>query len=43
MTAQQQAAKDTMIEWLMNEQELGHMPSRIELAGEFDLPCPIRR
>ncbi|KOR89188.1 DUF4261 domain-containing protein [Paenibacillus solani] len=37
MTAQQQAAKDTMIEWLMNEQELGHMPSRIELAGEFDL------
>ncbi|KOP68535.1 hypothetical protein AMS62_27335 [Bacillus sp. FJAT-18019] len=37
MTAQQQAAKDSMIEWLMNEQELGHKPSRIELAGEFDL------
>ncbi|MGG3283847.1 DUF4261 domain-containing protein [Paenibacillus solani] len=37
MTAQQQAAKDSMIEWLMHEQELGHQPSKIELAGEFDL------
>ncbi|MGO4791166.1 DUF4261 domain-containing protein [Paenibacillus sp. 2KB_20] len=37
MTVQQQAAKDSMIEWLANEQELGHKPSKIELAGEFDL------
>lgn len=37
MTAQQQAATDSMIEWLAHEQELGHKPSRIEIAGEFDL------
>lgn len=37
MTAQQQAATESMIEWLAHEQELGHKPSRIEIAGEFDL------
>lgn len=37
MTVQQQAAMDSMIEWLADEQELGHKPSKIELAGEFDL------
>ncbi|WP_145036250.1 DUF4261 domain-containing protein [Paenibacillus sp. Y412MC10] len=36
-TVQQQAAKRAMIEWLANERELGHKPSKIELAGEFNL------
>jgi len=36
-TVQQQAAKRAMMEWLANERELGHQPSKIELAGEFNL------
>ncbi|MCY9517005.1 DUF4261 domain-containing protein [Paenibacillus apiarius] len=37
MTAQQQAAMQSMIEWLADEHELGRKPSKIEIAGEFDL------
>jgi hypothetical protein len=37
MTAQQQAAMQSMIDWLGDERELGQKPSRIEIAGEFDL------
>lgn len=37
MTVQQQAAKESLIEWLSHEQELGHKPRRIEPAGEFEL------
>ncbi|MEO4052437.1 DUF4261 domain-containing protein [Solibacillus sp. CAU 1738] len=37
MTAQQQAAMQSMIEWLADERELGQQPSKIEIAGEFDL------
>ncbi|WP_374017705.1 DUF4261 domain-containing protein [Paenibacillus thiaminolyticus] len=37
MTAQQQAAMQSMIEWLADEHELGREPSKIEIAGEFDL------
>lgn len=37
MTAQQQAAMQSMIEWLADERELGKEPSKIEIAGEFDL------
>lgn len=37
MTAQQQAAMQSMIEWLADERELGQPPSKIEIAGEFDL------
>ncbi|MFL1671747.1 DUF4261 domain-containing protein [Paenibacillus dendritiformis] len=37
MTAQQQAAMHSMIEWLSDEHELGREPSKIEIAGEFDL------
>ena len=35
MTVQQQATMDSMIEWLANERELGHKPSKIELAGNL--------
>lgn len=37
MTIQQQAALQSMIEWLEHENELGRKPSKIEIAGEFDL------
>ncbi|GMX65910.1 hypothetical protein Elgi_51810 [Paenibacillus elgii] len=37
MTAQQQAAMQSMIDWLSDERELGRKPSKIEIAGEFDL------
>lgn len=37
MTAQKQAAMQSMIEWLADERELGQQPSKIEIAGEFDL------
>lgn len=37
MTAQQQAAMQAMIDWLAHEHELGRKPSKIEIAGEFDL------
>ena len=37
MTAQQQAAMQSMIDWLADERELGREPSKIEIAGEFDL------
>ena len=37
MTAQQQAAMQSMIDWLADERELGRQPSKIEIAGEFDL------
>ncbi|BFH65704.1 DUF4261 domain-containing protein [Paenibacillus azoreducens] len=37
MTTQQQAAMQSMIEWLADEHELGREPSKIEIAGEFDL------
>ncbi|MCZ8521382.1 MULTISPECIES: DUF4261 domain-containing protein [Paenibacillus] len=37
MTAQQQAAMQSLIDWLADERELGHKPSRIKAAGEFDL------
>lgn len=37
MTAQQQAAMQSMIDWLAHENELGKEPSKIECAGEFDL------
>lgn len=37
MTDQQQAAMQSMIEWLEDERELGRQPSKIEIAGEFDL------
>ncbi|MCM3337873.1 DUF4261 domain-containing protein [Paenibacillus sp. MER TA 81-3] len=37
MIAQQQAAMQSMIEWLADEHELGRKPSKIEIAGEFDL------
>ncbi|WP_332646022.1 DUF4261 domain-containing protein [Lysinibacillus sp. 54212] len=35
MTAQQQAAMQSMIDWLADEHELGRHPSLIEIAGEF--------
>lgn len=37
MTTQQQAAMQSMIDWLADERELGRKPSKIEIAGEFDL------
>lgn len=37
MTAQQQAAMQSMIDWLADERELGQQPKKIEIAGEFDL------
>ncbi|MFB5677385.1 DUF4261 domain-containing protein [Paenibacillus terreus] len=37
MTTQRQAAMQSMIDWLSDERELGQKPSRIEIAGEFDL------
>jgi len=37
MTAQQQAATQSMTDWLADERELGRKPSKIEVAGEFDL------
>ncbi len=37
MTAQQQAAMQSMIDWLADERELGQQPRKIEIAGEFDL------
>ncbi|WP_127484617.1 DUF4261 domain-containing protein [Paenibacillus ehimensis] len=37
MTTQQQAAMQSMIDWLSDERELGRKPSKIEIAGEFDL------
>ncbi|AWB42979.1 hypothetical protein DCC85_01190 [Paenibacillus sp. CAA11] len=37
MTDQQQAAMQSMIDWLADEHELGRKPSRIEIAEEFDL------
>lgn len=37
MTAQQQAAIQSMIDWLADEHELGRQPRKIEIAGEFDL------
>ncbi|WMT41318.1 hypothetical protein RE628_01650 [Paenibacillus sp. D2_2] len=37
MTIQQQAALQSMIEWLEHENELGRKPSKIEIAGEFQL------
>lgn len=37
MTTQRQAAMQSMIEWLADERELGKEPSKIEIAGEFDL------
>lgn len=37
MTTQQQAAMQSMIDWLSDERELGQKPSRIEIAGDFDL------
>ncbi|MEK8132840.1 DUF4261 domain-containing protein [Paenibacillus filicis] len=37
MTTQQQAAMQSMINWLSDERELGRIPSKIEIAGEFDL------
>ena len=37
MTKQQEAALETMREWLAHPQELGKAPAKIEVAGEFDL------
>lgn len=37
MTVQRQAAMESMINWLADERELGRTPSKIEIAGEFDL------
>ncbi|MBE1444209.1 DUF4261 domain-containing protein [Paenibacillus sp. OAS669] len=37
MTSQQQAAMQSMINWLSDERELGQKPSKIEIAAEFDL------
>jgi len=37
MTVQQQAAMESMIAWLSDERELGQKPSKIEIAGQFDL------
>ncbi len=37
MTTQQQAAMQSMIDWLAHENELGKAPNKIELAGQFDL------
>ena len=37
MTVQQQAAMESLIEWLSHEQELGHKPRKTEPAGEFEL------
>lgn len=37
MTIQQQAAMQSMIEWLADEHEFGREPGKIEIAGEFDL------
>ncbi|MDU5145767.1 MAG: DUF4261 domain-containing protein [Paenibacillus dendritiformis] len=37
MTVQQEAAMQSMVEWLADEHELGREPSKIEIAGEFDL------
>ncbi|MCR2803975.1 DUF4261 domain-containing protein [Paenibacillus soyae] len=35
MTAQQQAATRSMIDWLAHENELGSKPYKIEIAGQF--------
>lgn len=32
-----QAAREDMLKWLTDPHELGEMPYKIELAGEFDL------
>ncbi|MBO6014534.1 MAG: hypothetical protein J6P48_03595 [Oscillospiraceae bacterium] len=32
-----QAAQENMLKWLADPHELGKMPHKIELAGEFDL------
>ena len=37
MTKQQEAAVQTMRDWLAHPQELGKAPAKIEAAGEFDL------
>lgn len=37
MTPQQQAAIQSMTDWLADERELGRKPWKIEIAGEFDL------
>lgn len=37
MTTQQQAAMQSMIDWLADEHELGKKPSKIEAAGDFEL------
>lgn len=37
MTAQQQAAMQSMIDWLADDHELGQEPKKIEIAAEFDL------
>ncbi|MCI8422849.1 MAG: DUF4261 domain-containing protein [Lawsonibacter sp.] len=37
MTKQQQAALAAMEEWLSHPRELGKKPSKLEIAGEFDL------
>ncbi|RIX46541.1 DUF4261 domain-containing protein [Paenibacillus nanensis] len=37
MITQQQAAVQSMINWLADERELGRKPHKIEMAGEFDL------
>lgn len=36
MTVQQQAAIQSMVEWLSHENELGHKPHKIEVAGQFE-------
>lgn len=36
MTAQRQAALQSMVDWLAHENELGKEPAKIEIAGEFD-------
>lgn len=37
MNVQQQAALQSMTDWLAHENELGKTPAKIEIAGEFDL------
>ena len=37
MNAQEKAATEVMEEWLSHPQELGRKPSKLEIAGEFDL------
>lgn len=32
-----QSAQENMLEWLTDPHELGKMPYKIELSGEFDL------